>query len=249
MRVGIHVVSFTWPALDLIGLRWPPQPAAEDGGQVKPFSLMDHWFQMEAMAPANDPMLEGYTLAGFAGWPHPDDEAGPAGHRVTYRHPGLLAKIVTTLDVLSAGASPRDRRRLVRTRASGPGRAVPAGGGAVRTPRGDAADLLADVESEDDGAFEGRHYRLAETICEPPPQSQPRPPVLIGVKRRTKRRCAWSLAMETPATRSPPAPTRSPTSSMCRAPRHCEAEGRDPDTVQRTILAVRDPSPTSTGPR
>src|SRR5690606_12651411 len=70
---------------------------------VRTLSLMDHFFQMDAVAPADDPMLEGYTSLGFV--------AGRTEHLrlrllvtgITYRHPGLLAMIVTTLDVLSGG--------------------------------------------------------------------------------------------------------------------------------------------------
>ena len=88
--------------------------AAEAGGCAT-FTLMDHWFQMEQFATAQDPMLEGYTSLGFlAGQTH-RMTLGLLVTGVTYRHPGLLAKIVTTLDVLSGGrAHARHRRGVVR---------------------------------------------------------------------------------------------------------------------------------------
>ena len=64
---------------------------------------MDHWFQMEQMAPATDPMLEGYTSLGFVAAHTETMRLGLLVTGVTYRHPGLLAKIVATLDVLSGG--------------------------------------------------------------------------------------------------------------------------------------------------
>ena len=104
MQVGIHFVNFTLPgAPQSLG---PTLAAtarlAEDGG-VSVFSLMDHWFQMEMRAPAQDPMLEGYTSLGFVAAHTNTMTLGLLVSGVMYRHPGLLAKIVTTLDVLSGG--------------------------------------------------------------------------------------------------------------------------------------------------
>jgi F420-dependent oxidoreductase-like protein len=240
MRVGIHVVSFTWPgAPDSISHTLAATArSAEDAG-VSSFSLMDHWFQMEAMAPANDPMLEGYTSLGFVAGHTRTMRLGLLVTGVTYRHPGLLAKIVTTLDVLSGGRGQlgigaawyeREHRGL----------GVPYPPVAERFERlEETLQICLQMWSEDDGAFEGRHYRLAETICEPRPVSQPRPPVLIGGsgERKTLRLVArYGDACNLFAT-SPDEIAH----KLDVLARHCEAEGRDPDTVQRTILAVRDP--------
>jgi F420-dependent oxidoreductase-like protein len=200
---------------------------------------MDHWFQMEAMAPATDPMLEGYTSLGFVAGHTQTMRLGLLVTGVTYRHPGLLAKIVTTLDVLSGGRGQlgigaawyeREHRGL--------GVSYPPV--AERFERlEETLQICLQMWSEDDGAFEGRHYRLAETICEPRPVSQPRPPVLIGGsgERKTLRLVArYGDACNLFAT-SPDEIAH----KLDVLARHCEAEGRDPDTVQRTILAVRDP--------
>src|ERR1035438_10801617 len=64
---------------------------------------MDHWFQMEEFATCQDPMLEGYTSLGFVAGLTEKMTLNLLVTGVTYRHPGLLAKIVTTLDVLSGG--------------------------------------------------------------------------------------------------------------------------------------------------
>jgi F420-dependent oxidoreductase-like protein len=240
MRVGIHVVSFTWPGFpESIGPTLAATArSAEDAG-VSSFSLMDHWFQMEAMAPATDPMVEGYTSLGFVAGHTRTMTLGLLVTGVTYRHPGLLAKIVTTLDVLSGGRGQlgigaawyeREHRGL----------GVPYPPVAERFERlEETLQICLQMWSEDDGAFEGRHYRLAETICEPRPVSQPRPPVLIGGsgERKTLRLVArYGDACNLFAT-SPDEIAH----KLDVLARHCEAEGRDPETVQRTILAVRDP--------
>ena len=240
MRVGIHVVSFTWPGgPDSISSTLAATArSAEDAG-VSSFSLMDHWFQMEAMAPATDPMLEGYTSLGFVAGHTQTMTLGLLVTGVTYRHPGLLAKIVTTLDVVSGGRAQlgigaawyeREHRGL----------GVPYPPVAERFERlEETLQVCLQMWSEDDGAIEGRHYRLAETICEPRPLSQPRPPVLIGGsgERKTLRLVArYGDACNLFAT-SPDEIAH----KLEVLARHCEAEGRDPDTVQRTILGVRDP--------
>ena len=104
MHVGIHNVRFDFPgAQTRSARRWQPRPGWREDVGVAGFTLMDHWFQMEQMAPATDPMLEGYTRS--ASWPGGPRRCslGLLVTGVTYRHPGLLAKIVATLDVLSGG--------------------------------------------------------------------------------------------------------------------------------------------------
>src|SRR5690349_23420014 len=76
--------------------------AAEEAGATW-LSLMDHYFQIEPTGlPAESYMLEGYTTLGYLAAHTSTVKLGLLVTGVTYRHPGLLAKIVTTLDVLSA---------------------------------------------------------------------------------------------------------------------------------------------------
>ncbi len=177
MRVGIHFVNFTLPgAPRTLG---PTLAAtariAEDSG-VSVFTLMDHWFQMEMMAPAQDPMLEGYTALGFLAGQTSTIRLGLLVTGVTYRHPGLLAKTVTTLDVLSGGRAQlgigaawyeREHRGL----------GVPFPPLAERFERlEETLQICLQMWSDDDGPYQGRHYQLAETVCSPPPVTVPRPP-------------------------------------------------------------------------
>ena len=148
MRIGIHAVRYDTPGgtASIAPTLAATARAAEDAG-VSRFTLMDHWFQMEHTAPATDPMLEGYTSLGFVAAHTHSMRLGLLVTGVTYRHPGLLAKIVATLDVLSGGRAQlgigagwyeREHRA--------PRRAVPARRRTLRAARGDAADLHADVE-------------------------------------------------------------------------------------------------------
>jgi F420-dependent oxidoreductase-like protein len=240
MRVGIHFVNFTLPgAPRTLGptLATTARIAEESGVSV--FTLMDHWFQMEMMATAQDPMLEGYTSLGFLAGQTSTMTLGLLVTGVTYRHPGLLAKIVTTLDVLSGGRAQlgigaawyeREHRGL----------GVPFPPLAERFERlEETLQICLQMWSDDSGPYDGRHYQLAETICSPPPISAPRPRILIGGlgERKTLRLVAryadaCNLFAISPAEIG---------HKLEVLDRHCDAEGRDPATIDRTLLALSNP--------
>src|SRR5690348_17043505 len=104
MRVGVHLVDFSFagvpaaiaPTLARVGA------AAEEAG-VANLSLMDHYFQLDMVGGPEQPMLEGYTALGFLAAHTSSVDLQLLCTGVTYRHPGLLAKVITTLDVLSGG--------------------------------------------------------------------------------------------------------------------------------------------------
>ena len=240
MRVGIHFVNFTLPgAPESLGPTLAETARiAEDSG-VSMFTLMDHWFQMEMMATSEDPMLEGYTSLGFLAGQTQTMSLGLLVTGVTYRHPGLLAKIVTTLDVLSGGRAQfgigaawyeREHRGL----------GVPFPPLAERFERlEETLQICLQMWSDDNGPYEGRHYQLAETICSPPPISSPRPRVLIGGsgERKTLRLVA-QYADACNLFASSPSDIAHKLEVLAR---HCDTQGRDPATIDNTILAMTNP--------
>jgi F420-dependent oxidoreductase-like protein len=201
--------------------------------------MMDHWFQMEAIGGPFADMLEGYSSLGFLAGQTSRIELGLLVTGVTYRHPGLLAKIVTTLDVLSRGRAmlgigaawyEREHRGL----------GVPFPPVAERFERlEEALQICNQMWSDDDGPYQGRHYQLAETICLPRPVRQPRPRLLIGGsgERKTLRFVArYADACNLFATG--PAEVAHKIDVLNR---HCEAEGRDPAEISKTIIGGLDP--------
>ncbi|HSB88119.1 MAG TPA: LLM class F420-dependent oxidoreductase [Ilumatobacteraceae bacterium] len=240
MRVGIHFVNFALPgAPESLGPMLAETARVAEQGGVSVFTLMDHWFQMEMMASAEDPMLEGYTSLGFlAGQTH-SMTLGLLVTGVTYRHPGLLAKIVTTLDVLSGGRAQlgigaawyeREHRGL----------GVPFPPLRERFERlEEALQICLQMWSGDNGPYEGRHFQLAETICSPPPISSPRPRVLVGGggERRTLRLVA-KYADACNLFASSPADIAHKLAVLAG---HCANEGRDPAAIDKTILAMSNP--------
>jgi F420-dependent oxidoreductase-like protein len=240
MKLGIHFANFTLPGGPeaLAPTLAATARAAEEGG-CSLFSLMDHWFQMETMATAQDPMLEGYTSLGFLAGQTQTMTLSLLVTGVTYRHPGLLAKIVTTLDILSGGRAQlglgaawyeREHRGL----------GVPFPDISERFERlEEALQICHQMWSDDDGPFEGRHYQLAETICSPRPMQQPAPKILVGGsgERKTLRlvaRYADACNLFAPE----PSVVAHKLDVLAR---HCEAESRDPDSIQKTILGFIDP--------
>lgn len=240
MQLAIHFPNFTFPdgCAGLASTLAATARAAEAGG-CSNLTLMDHWFQMEQLATAQDPMLEGYTSLGFLAGQTERISLGLLVTGVTYRHPGLLAKVVTTLDVLSAGRAQlgigaawyeREHRGL----------GVPFPPLAERFERlEETLQICHQMWSDDDGPYHGRHYQLAETICSPRPIAQPRPKILIGGsgERKTLRLVArYADASNLFAT--DPATVAHKLDVLAR---HCEAEDRDPASIERTIITGADP--------
>jgi F420-dependent oxidoreductase-like protein len=239
MRVGIHFTSFTLPGApgSLATTLADTARAAEEGG-CSTFTLMDHYFQMESLATAHDPMLEGYTSLGFLAGRTGTIQLGLLVTGVTYRHPGLLAKVVTTLDVLSGGRAllgigaawyEREHRGL----------GVPFPPTSERFERlEETLQICRQMWSDDDGPYAGRHYQLDETICSPQPV-QRRLPVMVGGsgERKTLRLVAqYADACNLFAT--DPAGVAHKIEVLDR---HCEDLGRDPAEITRTVITGDDP--------
>src|SRR5689334_20306998 len=181
MQLDLHIMRFDWaggPSRIGPGVADLTQRAEAMG--VRTVSFMDHYFQMDWMAPAEDPMLEGYTALGFVAGCTERLRLRLLVTGVTYRHPGLLAKTVTTLDVVSGGraelgigAAWYEREHV--------GLGVPYPPTAERFERlEEAIEICLQMWRGDASGYQGKHYQLAETICSPMPVSEPRPRILIG---------------------------------------------------------------------
>jgi F420-dependent oxidoreductase-like protein len=242
MELGIHFGNFTLPggAEALAPTLAATARAAEDAG-CSTLTLVDHWFQVDGFATAQDPMLEGYTSLGFLAAHTETMTLGLLVTGVTYRHPGLLAKIVTTLDVLSGGRAQLGIGAAWYEREhTGLGVAFPPISERFERLE-ETLQICQQMWSDDDGPYQGRHYQLAETICSPRPIQQPRPRVLVAGsgERKTLRlvaRCADACNMFAVG----PAAVAQKLEVLAR---HCETEDRDPASVAKTILAMEDPLP------
>jgi F420-dependent oxidoreductase-like protein len=241
----MHVASFTWSER-VGGLRSTLADvarAAEDAG-ISSISVMDHFFQMGGpMGDVDDPMLEGYTTLGYLAGLTSRAQLLLLVTGVTYRHPGILAKTVSTLDVLSGGRAAlgigaawyeREHRAL----------GVPFPPLSERFERlEETLQIVKQMWRGDRGPFEGTHYRLAETIDSPPPLQRPHPPILIGGsgERKTLRLVARYADACNLFAASPAAVA----AKFDVLRQHCRTEGRPYDRIEKTILYSRGAPPTT----
>lgn len=236
MKLAVHYIDFLPGAPERLAPTLAATvTAAEDGG-VEMFTLADHFFQMENVGRAEDPFLEGYTTMGYLAALTERITLAMLVTGVTYRHPGVLAKTMTTLDVLSGGRSmfgigaawyEREHHAL----------------GIPYPPLKDRFEMLEEtlqivqqMWSDDDGAYEGTHYQLAETICQPQPIR--RPPILIGGsgEKKTLRMVAQYADVWNASSTLEELPHKL---DVLRG--HCDAVGRDIAEIQLTAGYFEDP--------
>jgi F420-dependent oxidoreductase-like protein len=235
MDLSLHCWNFSTPAVPqrIAATLGAVAQIAEQAGFAE-FTVMDHYFQMDVLGSTDEPMLEAYTTLGYVAALTKRMRLGVLVTGVMYRYPGLLSKIVTTLDVLSAGraqlgigASWYEREQV--------------GLGVLVVPVKERFERLEEtlqiclqMWSNNNGPYEGTHYQLAETLCVPAPLSRPRPPILIGgggVRRTLLLVARYADACNLFA--SSPEEV-APKLDVLRS--HCEAEGRDYDTIRKTVL-------------
>jgi F420-dependent oxidoreductase-like protein len=243
MDIGIHYSRYPVAAGSTRAATLATTARLADDGGAALFTVMDHYFQMEHYGGPPEPMLEGYTTLGFVAAHTERIRLGLLVTGVTYRHPGLLAKIVTTLDVLSEGRAQlglgaawyeREHRGL----------GVPFPSTAERFERlEETLQVCRQMWSADEGPFEGTHYRLAETVCVPPPlQTSGRlggPPVMLG--GNGERKTLRLVAQYADATNLFGSSGAEITHKLEVLRRHCDDVDRDYDTIQRTAMAGLDP--------
>ncbi|WP_067838737.1 LLM class F420-dependent oxidoreductase [Nocardia lijiangensis] len=208
--------------------------AAEASGATW-LSFMDHYFQIEPTGlPAEANMLEGYTTLGFLAAHTSTIDLGLLVTGVTYRHPGLLAKIVTTLDVLSGGRAvlgigaawfDREHRGL----------GVEFPSVAERFERLEEALRICGQmwDPQNNGPFEGKYYQLAETLCSPQPINRPKVLIGGGGERKTLRLVAQYGDACNLFGSSP----QDVEHKLDVLRRHCDDLGRDYDAIRKTIIA------------
>src|SRR6202451_3068216 len=181
MKIGLHISDFTWegappalrPRLGEVARR------AEDGG-VDRISVMDHVWQIGPLGPPEHEMLEAYTALGWLAAKTERVKLLAMVTAVVYREPGLLAKAVTTLDVLSGGRAILGIGAAWNAEESA-GLGLPFPPVAERFERLEEAILICkQMWSGDEGPFSGNHYQLARTLNSPQVLARPHPPILIG---------------------------------------------------------------------
>lgn len=241
MKIGLQIPSFTWPG-------GPPQigaqlaqiaRVADDVGFYSVW-LMDHFFQIQVVGPRENDMLEGYTALGYLAALTKRVKLGTLVTGVIYRHPGILVKIATTLDVLSNGRSYFGIGAAWNEQeAKGLGVPFPPLGVRFELLE-EALQIAKQMWSGNNGPYHGKHNQLAETLCSPLPLSRPHPPIMIGGGGEKKTLRMVAQYADACNIFGPAETVRSKLSVLRQ---HCDALGRDYGAIEKTTLGTVDLQP------
>jgi F420-dependent oxidoreductase-like protein len=233
MKVGLHISDFTWEGgAEELRFRLADIAQRAELAGVDRISVMDHLWQIGTIGPPEHEMLECYTALGWLAAKTERVKLLTMVTAVVYREPGLLAKAMTTLDVLSGGRSilgigaawNEDEAR---------GLGLPFPPTAERFERLEEAILICkQMWSGSDAPFDGKHYHLARTLNSPQVLARPHPPILIGGggEKKTLRLVAryadaCNIAAYDPAQAA---------HKLEVLREHCVTEGRDYGEIEKT---------------
>ena len=245
MKLGLQIPDFTWPGgPPELGPRLADVVRTADDVGFSSIWVMDHFFQIPPVGPVELAMLEAYTTLGFIAANTSRARIGTMVTGVTYRHPAILIKQVTTLDVLSRGraymgigAAWFEREHL--------GLGVPFPPVSERFERlEETLQIALQMWSDNNGPYRGKHYQLEETLNSPQALTKPHPPILIGGSGEKKTlRLVARYADACNLFGDPPTVRR----KLEVLRQHCEAEGRNYDDIEKTVLFPFNLGPDGSG--
>jgi len=234
MRIGLQVPSFTWPGGPAqIGSTWRGIARDADQGGLDSLWVMDHFFQIGYVGPAEEPMLECYSALSYAAAVTERITLGAMVTGTVYRHPGVLVKTVTTLDVLSGGRAWLGIGAAWNQEES-QALGIPFPPVAERFERlEETLKIALQMWAGDETAVEGRHYQLGRPLNSPQALQRPHPPILIGGggEKKTLRLVA-KYADACNLFDSPELPHK-----LAVLKEHCERENRQYGEISKTVLS------------
>jgi F420-dependent oxidoreductase-like protein len=237
MRIGLNIPEFTWTGGDaLIGSKLAEIARTADEVGFDQISVMDHFFQIPYQGPPELPMLEAYTALGFLAAHTERAKLMTLVSGAIYRYPGILAKQVTTLDVLSggrawlgigAGWDEEEARGL----------GIPFPPLDERFERlEEAVQICLQMWSDDESPYHGKHFHLERTLNSPQALTKPHPPILIGGagEKKTLRLVArYAQACNVGG-------GTEVAHKLAVLREHCEREGRDYEEIEKTASIAFD---------
>jgi F420-dependent oxidoreductase-like protein len=231
MKIGLTIADFTWPdGPACIGPNLARIARTADDAGFDSIWVMDHLFQIGHNGPPEHEMLEGYTALGFLAANSSRARLGTLVTAVHHRHPGILAKQVTTLDVISGG-------RAILGIGAGWNEGESRGLGIPFPPLGRRFEQLEEtlriclqMWRGDETPIHGTHFQLDRPLNSPQSLSRPHPPILIGGEG--ERKTLKLVARYADACNLWPTPELPRKLDVLKA--HCEAEGRDYDQIEKT---------------
>ena len=252
MKLGIGITTFPWPAEE-IGPAVARIATTADEAGVDSLWVMDHFFQIRLTGlPPESPMPEAYATLAFLGGLTRRIRLGTLVTSVSYRHPGVVVKTVTSLDVLTGG------RVIFGVGAGAPFNVTPAGPGTAFEAEGlgipfsslaerferleEVLQIAHQMWRGDERPYQGRHYQLTRPLNSPNSLQRPHPPILIGGSGEGKTlRLVARYADACNLFDVPGSQFRDNIAHKLDVLRqHCAREGRDFAAIEKTIATNFD---------
>jgi F420-dependent oxidoreductase-like protein len=234
-RLGLQIPSFTYPGVpdDKLFDRIAQIASTAEESGFDSVWVMDHFYQIPIMGPRTDPMLESYTLLSGLAARTSRIRLGAMVTGVTYRNPALLAKMVTTLDVVSSG-------RAILGIGAAWNEEEHRGYGFDFPPVPERMERLEEAVricramfTEETPSFHGTHYRIDEAVNAPRPVQAGGPPILIGGMGERKTLQLVAKYADACNLFGDPNGVRQKLNVLRR---HCDDVGRDIDHITKTRL-------------
>ncbi|MEP6896341.1 MAG: LLM class F420-dependent oxidoreductase [Chloroflexota bacterium] len=182
MKIGLQIPSFTFPEGPAkLGSKLSEVARTADQAGFASLWVMDHFFQIGSwLGPAENEMLESYSTLAYLAGVTKNVRLGTLVTGVVYRHPGILIKTVTTLDVLSGGRAWLGIGAAWNEEEA-KGLGIPFPPTAERFERlEETLQIAKQMWSPEEGSFHGKYYQLERALNSPQTLSKPHPPILIG---------------------------------------------------------------------
>ena len=236
IRVGLQIPNFTYADTppDQLFDRVAAQAVAAENAGFDTVMVMDHFYQLPLLGPTDHEMFEGYTLLGALAARTERVNLGTLVTGVTYRNPAVLAKIVTTLDVISKGRAflgigaawfdvehealgvdfPPVKERFERLE--------------------EALQICRAMFRGERPTIQGAHYRTKDAINSPAPLRGDIPIMIGGSGEKKTMRLAAQYAEMVNLTAGPDEIPR----KLEALAKHCADLGRDMASINKTALGT-----------
>jgi F420-dependent oxidoreductase-like protein len=238
VQIGVQIPDFTFPnGPAKLGADLAAIGRAADEAGFGFIAVMDHFFQIPVIGPADREMLEAYSTLAYLAGVTSRAKLLTLVTGTVYRHPGILAKTVTTLDVLSGGRAWLGIGAAWNEEESR-GLGIPFPPVAERFERlEETLQICLQMWRGDQTPYQGKHYQLDRPLNSPQALTKPHPPIMIGGggERKTLR----FVAKYAQACNLFPGPEMARKLDVLRA--HCDAVGRDYDEITKTCYFIFDP--------
>jgi alkanesulfonate monooxygenase SsuD/methylene tetrahydromethanopterin reductase-like flavin-dependent oxidoreductase (luciferase family) len=188
VHLGLHLSKFSWPAgSEPIGVRIGRIAETADAVGFDRITVIDDFIGKLYPGSTSDECFEAYTTLGFLAGKTSSVKLLALCTAVVYRRPGLLAKAVTTLDVISGGramlgvGSALNRDEAVALGAPHPPPPEP------NDKLEEAVQVCLQMWSDSEERFDGKYFHLGRTVNSPPSITRPHPPILIEANGEPRR--------------------------------------------------------------